>query len=135
MKGELGPEEGAADYERELAEAGRPEFDLLLLGIGPDGHTASMFPDQESLSERSRLVVGVAMSGLEPFVPRITLTLPGLALARHAVVLAVGDSKADAIAAAFGPDAKPDPHVPSSLLPSTVERLTVLIDSAAAAHL
>jgi 6-phosphogluconolactonase len=135
MKGELGPEEGAADYERELAEAGRPEFDLLLLGIGPDGHTASMFPDQESLSERSRLVAGVAMSGLEPFVPRITLTLPGLALARHAVVLAVGDSKADAIAAAFGPDAKPDPHVPSSLLPSTVERLTVLIDPAAAAHL
>jgi 6-phosphogluconolactonase len=135
MKGELGPEEGAADYERELQEAGRPEFDLLLLGIGPDGHTASMFPDQESLSEGSRLVVGVAMSGLEPFVPRITMTLAGLALARHAVVLAVGDSKADAIAAAFGPNAKPDRHVPSSLLPSTVEQLTVLIDSAAAARL
>jgi len=75
------------------------------------------------------------MSGMEPFVPRITLTLPGLALARHAVVLAVGDSKAESIAAAFGPDAKPDPHIPASLLPSTVEQLTVLIDPAAAAHL
>ena len=135
MKGELGHDEGAADYERELEAAGRPEFDLLLLGIGPDGHTASMVPDQESLNERSRLVFGVEMSGLEPFVPRITMTFPALALARHVVVLAVGDSKADAIAAAFGPNAKPDHHVPSSLLPSTVEQLTVLIDSAAAAHL
>ena len=131
----LGPVEGAADYERELEEAGRPEFDLLLLGIGPDGHTASMFPDQESLDERSRFVFGVEMSGLEPFVPRITMTFSALALARHVVVLAVGDSKADAIAAAFGPNAKPDHHVPSSLLPSPVKQLSVLFDSAAAAHL
>jgi 6-phosphogluconolactonase len=135
MKGELGFAEGADDYERELEDAGRPEFDLLLLGIGPDGHTASMFPDQESVSERSRLVVGVEMSGLEPFVPRVTMTLPALALARHGVVLAQGDSKANVIAAAYGPDAKPDPHVPSSLLPSTLKQLTVLIDPAAAARL
>jgi 6-phosphogluconolactonase len=135
MKSELGPEEGAADYERELQEAGRPEFDLMLVGIGPDGHTLSMFPDQESLNERDRLVTGVAMSGLEPFVPRITMTFPAVALARHVVVLAVGDSKADAIAAAFGPNAKPDHHIPSSLLPSTARQLTVLLDSAAAARL
>jgi 6-phosphogluconolactonase len=135
MKGELGPEEGAADYERELEEAGRPEFDLMLVGIGPDGHTLSLFPDQESLTVRDRLVTGVAMSGLEPFVPRITMTFPAVALARHVVVLAVGDSKADAIAAAFGPNAKPDHHVPSSLLGSTAKQLTVLIDPAAAARL
>jgi 6-phosphogluconolactonase len=94
-----------------------------------------MFPDQESLNERDRLVTGVAMSGLEPFVPRITMTFPAVALARHVVVLAVGDSKADAIAAAFGPNAKPDHHIPSSLLPSTARQLTVLLDSAAAARL
>ena len=64
-------------YERELRVAGPPQFDLLLLGIGPDGHTASLFPDQPSLSERSRLVVGVEQAGLEPFVPRVTLDAPG----------------------------------------------------------
>ncbi len=66
----------------QLREAGRREFDLVLLGIGPDGHTASLFPDQATLSERSRLVVGVPEAGLEPFVPRVSLTLPALAPAQ-----------------------------------------------------
>ena len=131
MRGELGPEAGAEDYERALREAGSPQFDLVLLGIGPDGHLASMFPDQESLSERSRLVVGVPEAGLEPYVPRVTLTFPALVNARQIVFLATGESKADAVAAAFGPDAKPDPHVPSSLLASharDVKEVKVLLD-------
>ena len=82
MRGELGPAEGASDYERVLQDAGRPRFDLVLLGIGPDGHLASMFPDQESLNERSRLVLGVEQAGLEPFVSRVTLTFPALATAQ-----------------------------------------------------
>jgi len=84
MKGELGPGQGAADYARQLGDAGSPDFDLLLLGIGPDGHMASLFPDQDSLRELSHPVVGVPEAGLEPFVPRISLTLSRLAAARHA---------------------------------------------------
>jgi 6-phosphogluconolactonase len=135
MEGERGPEEGARAYEVELRDAGPPRFDLLLLGMGSDGHAASLFPDQESLSERERLVVGVPQAGLEPFVPRISLSVAGLALAQRILFLVTGSSKADAVAAAFGPDAVPDPHVPASLVPGLVEKVTVLLDSDAAARL
>ncbi|MGZ4243188.1 MAG: 6-phosphogluconolactonase [Solirubrobacteraceae bacterium] len=135
MKGELGPEDGAEDYAQALQAAGPPRFDLLLLGIGPDGHCASLFPGQASLNERQRLVVGVPQAGLEPFVPRISLTLPALASARHVVFLATGDSKADAVARAFGPDAEPDPQTPASLLVPEAKVISVLLDDAAASHL
>jgi 6-phosphogluconolactonase len=135
MKGELGPSAGAEDYERLLREAGSPRFDLVLLGIGPDGHCASLFPDQSSLDERSRSVVGVPEAGLEPFVPRVSMTFPRLANARQVVFLATGSSKADAVAAAFGRDARPDPHVPSSLLVPLAKEIKVLLDEAAAARL
>ena len=135
MKGELGPEPGADDYERELNESGPEQFDLLLLGIGPDGHCASLFPDQPTLKERARLVVGVQEAGLEPFVPRVSFTLPAIARAKHVVFLAAGQSKADAVAAAFAPGAAPDPHVPSSMVAPVAHEVTVLIDPAAAAGL
>ncbi|HTT28533.1 MAG TPA: 6-phosphogluconolactonase [Solirubrobacteraceae bacterium] len=135
MKGELGPEEGAADYERVLRDAGSPRFDLMLLGMGPDGHCASLFPDQPSLSERSRSVVGVEEAGLEPFVPRVSMTLPRLANANQVVFLATGESKAAAVAAAFGPGARPDQHVPTSLLVPLAKEIKVLLDPAAAAGL
>ena len=128
MRGELGPHEAADEYERELRAAGPPRFDLVLLGIGGDGHLASMFPDQDSLAERSRLALGVEQAGLEPYVPRVTLTLPALVTARQIVFLATGESKAEPVAAAFGPDAKPDPHVPSSLLPPMATEVKVLLD-------
>jgi 6-phosphogluconolactonase len=132
ISGELGPTAAAEEYERELRAAGPPRFDRLLLGLGPDGHTASLFPDQESLTERSRLAVGVEVPGLEPIVSRVTMTLPALALAREIIFLVVGPEKADAVAAAFGPDAEPDPHVPASLLPPLAGSITVLLDAAAA---
>jgi 6-phosphogluconolactonase len=135
IKGELGPQAGAEDYERELLEEGPPAFDLLLLGVGPDGHTASMFPDQPSVSERSRLVVGVDQAGLEPFVPRVSMTFPAIAKAKTVVVLVSGESKAEAVAAAFGHDARPDPHVPSSLLAEEVKELLLLLDPPAAGRL
>jgi 6-phosphogluconolactonase len=135
IKGELGPIEGAEDYERELAQTGPSAFDLVLLGLGPDGHTASLFPDQPAVLDRSRLVVGVEMAGLEPFVPRVTFTFTAIAKGRRVVVLASGESKAEAVAAAFSPNARPDPHVPASFLPGEARELLVLLDPAAAARL
>lgn len=135
MHGELGPHKAADAYERQLQEAGEPEFDLLVLGLGPDGHLASLFPDQPSLGERARLVVGVDEAGLEPFVPRVSLTLSALGSARHTVFLATGETKADAVAASFGRGAGPNPHVPASMLVPLVSDLKVLLDPAAAAKL
>ena len=135
MKGELGPMVGAEDYERALQAAGPPGFDMLLLGVGPDGHTASLFPDQPTLQERSRLAVGVREAGFEPFVARITMTLRTLSAARKVVFLATGASKAEAVAAAFGPDATPDPRVPASMVPALGSEITVLLDPDAAARL
>ncbi len=135
MKGELGPEAGAEDYARILRDAGPAVFDLMLLGIGPDGHCASLFPHQDTLRERSRTVVGVPEAGLEPFVPRISMTLPRLAAARRVLFLASGESKADAIARAFGPGSTPDPATPSSLLAAEAKEITVLVDAAAAGGL
>jgi 6-phosphogluconolactonase len=132
MEGELGPEAAADAYERQLREAGPPRFDLLLLGIGPDGHTLSLFPDQASLSERDRLVIGVEQAGHEPFVSRVTMTLPAVELADQVVFLASGASKADAVGAAFGPDARPDPHVPASMIAPLCDKVTVIVDAAAA---
>jgi 6-phosphogluconolactonase len=135
MRGELGPDAAADDYERELRNAGPPRFDLMLLGIGPDAHTLSLFPDQATLSEESRLVVAVPEAGHEPYVPRVSLALPALALARHVVVLVSGASKADAVAAAFGKQATPSPHVPSSLVAEHADHVTLLLDPPAAAGL
>jgi 6-phosphogluconolactonase len=135
IPGELGADAAADEYELQLREAGAPKFDMLLLGIGPDGHTASLFPDQATLSERSRLVIGVPEPGLEPFVPRVSLTLAGIALAQHVVFLIAGASKADAVAAAFGKDATAHPHVPSSMVAPVAKRVTVLLDAPAAERL
>lgn len=135
IKGELGPVAAADDYESQLRQAGPPEFDLMLIGMGPDGHICSMFPDQDSLSERERLVVGVEQSGLDPLVPRITLTLPAIALARHVVFLITGAGKAAMVLTAFGPDARPNPHVPATEVPPVAANVTVLLDPASASEL
>lgn len=135
MLGELGPEEAADRYEAELRAAGPPRFDLLLLGIGPDGHTASLFPHQPTLRERERLVIGVPEAGLEPFVPRVTLTLPALAAAERIVFLVSGESKADVVGRVFGAGAEPTEALPSSLLAPLNDRITLLCDPAAAARL
>lgn len=138
MRGELGPEAGAEDYEQEIRRTFSdlpPRFDLLLLGIGPDGHCASLFPEQATLQERERMVIGVPEAGLEPYVPRVSFTLPLLWSARHVVFLATGEAKADAVARAFSPDARPDPRTPSSLVVPEAELITVLVDAAAASQL
>jgi 6-phosphogluconolactonase len=130
MKGELGPEEGARDYERELGESGPETFDLMLLGLGPDAHTCSLFPSDDALGERSRSVVGVETPGMAPLVSRITLTFPVVNAAHHKVFLVTGEDKANAVARAFS--GRPDPRAPGSLVEG---EFTVLLDEAAAARL
>ena len=85
------PDEAARRYEAELKsfygadslDCARPLFDVVLMGVGPDGHTASLFPGYPALTETERWVVGVPQAHVEPFVPRVTLTLPVLGSCRE----------------------------------------------------
>ena len=131
MRGEAGPEAGADAYERDLREAlgDVPRFDLLLLGLGDDGHMASLFPGRPAVEESERLVVGVTDAGLAPYVPRISLTVPAINAAARRVFLVAGAGKAPAVARAFGRE--PSPAVPASLAQDPL----VLLDPPAAAEL
>ena len=130
MQGELGREEGAVQYERELG--GLARFDLLLLGLGPDGHVASLYPDQPTLDETERRAIG-AEAHLQPFVDRITLTLPVLRAARAVLFLVAGADKADAAKRAFS--GEPSRATPGSLVRAVEGTTTALLDAAAAAQL
>jgi 6-phosphogluconolactonase len=137
IEGELGQHEAAERYEAKLREVfgpdGLPRIDLVLLGIGPDAHTASLFPGNPEVAERERWVVGVDTPGMAPLVSRVTLTLPVLNAAHEVVFLISGPDKAEAAARAFG-DA-PDADAPSSLVAPDPGALTVLIDPPAATRL
>jgi 6-phosphogluconolactonase len=95
------PEQAARRYESELKsfygandfDPARPLFDLVLMGVGPDGHTASLFPDYPAIEEIERWVVGVPQAHVEPFVPRVTLTLPALASCREMLFEVAGAQK------------------------------------------
>jgi 6-phosphogluconolactonase len=135
MEGELGPVAGSASYEALVREhlGNDPRWDLLLLGLGPDAHTASLFPGKPEVEERSRLVVGVELAGMEPQVPRISLSLPALNAGRLTVFLVTGADKAGAVARAFGSD--PDPSSPAAHVRPRFGELVVVLDPAAAKEL
>jgi 6-phosphogluconolactonase len=78
IKGELGAVEAAEDYRRELSGVfhGRPEFDVIMLGLGPDGHTASLFPGDPAIQVKNETVAATAKAPLKPHVERITITIP-----------------------------------------------------------
>ncbi len=130
MPGELGRDEGAARYELELG--GLRRFDLMLLGLGPDGHLASLYPNQPTLDEHEHRVIG-AEAKLDPYVDRITMTLPLLRSAHEVLFLVTGEDKADAVKRAFA--GEPSHATPGSLVRADGGVTTAVLDAAAASQL
>ena len=121
MRGELRPiGEAARQYAAVVGPlpgpGQRPLFDTVLLGIGPDGHTASLFPGRPTLRARRVTVVAVPHAGQTPHVPRLTLTLPALSSATSVWFLVAGDDKGPALARIFGPSGAPRSSVPAALV-------------------
>jgi 6-phosphogluconolactonase len=120
-------DEAAAAYERELGDT---TLDLLLLGIGPDGHVASLFPSAPTLQQEGRRVLA-AKPGWEPYVDRVTLSLPALRGAKEILFVVSGEVKADAARRAFVEE--PSDDTPASLVRADSGRTTAIVDRAAAA--
>ncbi len=100
-------DKAASSYERELknfhasCRPDRPLFDAVLMGVGPDGHTASLFPNDPALEEQKRWVVGIERANVAPFVPRVSLTLNCLARSKNMLFLASGHDKRDILQRVF----------------------------------
>ena len=131
------PDAAARGYETDLKrfcgrdrlDPARPLFEVVLMGLGPDGHTASLFPHAPALLEEKRWVVGVDHAGCEPFVPRVTLTFPALASTREMLFLVDGEEKREILASVLADDDLPANRAWSD------GALTWLIDRAAAAEI
>jgi 6-phosphogluconolactonase len=128
IRGELEPPTAAEELDRELSGV---ELDLLLLGLGSDGHVASLFPGSPQLTVEDRRAVS-GPAGLEPFVDRITMTMPTLQSAKRIVFIVSGEQKADAVERAFGGDVSAD--VPAALVRLAEAPVEVYLDAAAAAR-
>jgi 6-phosphogluconolactonase len=139
MRGEAAdPAAAAALYEQDmrrafaLAPGEQPRFDLILLGLGSDGHTASLFPHTPALHVADRLVVANRVEKLG--ATRITLTAPAINNAKQVVFLVAGADKADALAAVLEGPRSPD-DLPAQLIAPTHGEVHWLVDRAAAARL
>jgi 6-phosphogluconolactonase len=138
IQGELEPEVAAAEYEYDLRKTFRlegaeaPRFDIVTLGMGPDGHTASLFPHTEAIHEIGRLVVANQVPQKDTW--RVTLTWPVINHAREVFFLIAGDDKAQPLKEVFlGP--KDVERLPSQLIWPASGILTLILDKAAAALL
>jgi len=127
MKGELPPEMAAEQYQQELQDffpEELPRFDLVFLGVGEDGHTASLFPGTAAPDEMEKLVTSVYVPKLNAW--RVTLTLPVINNAREVIFLVVGSGKAE-IVQRIATLPEPSPDYPASLVqPHTGEPLWML---------
>lgn len=134
MRGELPPDEAASSYERELEEffdESPPVLDLVMLGIGGDGHTASLFPETPALEVTDRFVVANPVPKLD--TTRITLTVPVLNAAREILFLVAGAGKAEALAEIL--DGEADPRSYPAKLVRPPGGPTWMVDRAAARSL
>jgi 6-phosphogluconolactonase len=129
IRGELPPEGAARELDEALAGV---ELHFLLLGLGPDGHMASLFPDSPQLAVEDRRATS-GPAGLEPFVDRVTMTVPTILSANRIVFLVTGESKAEAVKRAFQDEVSRD--VPASLTRLAPAPVEVFLDEAAASRL
>jgi len=138
MAGEQEPQLAAAAYETEILQvfSGEgiepPRFDLILLGLGNDGHTASLFPETSALYEKEKLVVANYVEKFKSY--RLTMTLPLLNNSRNILFLVSGESKAAIVKDIFQNHNRSQ-HYPAELICPTDGRLLWLLDQAAAAEL
>jgi len=128
-------EASAGEYEKIVrkivtGDEPMPRFDLILLGMGGDGHTASLFPRTEALSEKEKLIVShhVPVLGRN----RMTFTYALINAARHVMFLVTGEDKADAVAAVLGEDKKAREEIPAAQVNPVDGKLTIVLDAAAA---
>jgi 6-phosphogluconolactonase len=137
VSGELGAESGASAYEQSLrtffARSPTPTFDLIFLGVGRDGHTASLFPGSESLRETTRWVRTTRSP--EDFPDRVTLTLPAINAAAHAVFLVSGTDKKEILAEIINEVADGKPDKPAALVAPGNGVVDWFVDQAAAQKL
>ncbi len=138
IQGELEPEEAAAKYESTLRDRFRlegaelPRFDLVLLGLGDNGHTASLFPHSDALDSMMRLAVAAHVEAKNPW--RVTLTWPVINRAAKVLFQVQGASKADMLYQVFLGPYQPD-VLPAQLIRPDNGVLNVLLDRAAAVKL
>ncbi len=136
IRGEESPEEAARAYEAVMetfwGKDNMPVFDLIVLGMGEDGHTASLFPETEALNEEKRFAVPVYRK--KPEINRVTLTLPVLNNASQVLFLVSGQAKAKVLAAILGGGGTKD-HYPAGLVSPARGKITWLIDQEAASLL
>jgi 6-phosphogluconolactonase len=136
IAGENNPSDSAQLYETELrtffSASDWPQFDLVLLGMGEDGHTASLFPGSDVLREKSRWVVATKSNNYEH--DRVTLTVPVFNHAARVVFLVSGAGKAQRLAQVLQPQSELEP-LPAQLIHPNAGSLEWLIDSAAASYL
>jgi 6-phosphogluconolactonase len=134
IKGEAEPARAAAEYERELAAVGTgtPALDLVLLGLGDDGHTASLFPGQPFVHETSRWVL--AVPDPDGKLWRVTLTPPILNAACNVTFIVSGASKADRLRQVIEGPFDPG-RLPAQAIRPAQGRLTWMVDQAAAGDL